>query len=147
MPESPLDVLRTAQAFLAVVLVRRFSCADAPPVGGEQTRTTVGVAPEQTGVVAGIRAQGSNHVSLDSVPRRWTGSGQVGGCPRRCRLLGEHPVGRRLVGERIERDELAVAVESEDDDLSPSATKSCGSLRKFMLMKFPHSSSTVCLPL
>jgi hypothetical protein len=46
MPESPLDVLRTAQAFLAVVLVRRFSCADAPPVGGEQTRTTVGVAPE-----------------------------------------------------------------------------------------------------
>src|ERR1035437_4501243 len=47
MPESPLDVLRTAQAFLAVVLVRRFSCADAPPVGGEQTRTTVGGAPQK----------------------------------------------------------------------------------------------------
>ena len=64
------------------VLVRRFSCANAPPgrrrADPHHARSRAGANPASP--LASEHRDGSNHVSLDSVPRRWWG--ETGGWAR-----------------------------------------------------------------
>jgi len=57
------------------VLVRRFSCANAPPRSAA-SRPPPPSEPRRTNPASPLASEhrdGSNHVSLDSVPRRWWG--------------------------------------------------------------------------